>query len=172
VLEGLERNDSKAGLGKMKTKNIIKDQNGVTAVEFAIILPLLLVFMFGIIEFSLLLYNKAMITNASREAARNAVVFRNPSLTQLQLDAQVLNVADAYCLTSLISFDGNKSPDVLSVVLGDENGNGTSGQSGETITVTVNYNYQFLIFPNMMELIKGSFTNSIPLQAITIMKFE
>ena len=45
----------------------IKDQDGATVVEFALVLPLLVVFIFGIIEFSLLLYNKAMITNASRE---------------------------------------------------------------------------------------------------------
>ena len=42
----------------MKTRTIIKDQNGATAVEFAIILPFLILLLFGIIEFSLLLYNQ------------------------------------------------------------------------------------------------------------------
>jgi Flp pilus assembly protein TadG len=53
----------------MKPKMIIKDQNGGAVVEFAIILPLLIALLFGIVEFGLLLYNKQIITNASREGA-------------------------------------------------------------------------------------------------------
>ncbi|MGD8892889.1 MAG: pilus assembly protein, partial [Desulfobacterales bacterium] len=62
----------------MKRKILIEDQNGATVVEFAIILPLLIVFLFGIIEFGLLLYNKQVITNASREGARAGLVVRDP----------------------------------------------------------------------------------------------
>ena len=54
----------------MKKKKFFKCQRGAAAVEFAIVLPLLLVFVFGIIEFGFLLYDKAVITNASREGAR------------------------------------------------------------------------------------------------------
>ena len=53
-----------------------KRQEGASAVEFAIILPLLLILVFGIIEFSILFYDKAMITNASREGARVGIVYR------------------------------------------------------------------------------------------------
>jgi Flp pilus assembly protein TadG len=56
----------------MKTKMMIRDQNGGAAVEFAIILPLLIALLFGIVEFGLLLYNKQIITNASREGARDS----------------------------------------------------------------------------------------------------
>ena len=52
------------------------NQKGAAIVEFAIILPLLLLLIFGMIEFSLLMYNKAMITNASREGARRGIVYR------------------------------------------------------------------------------------------------
>ena len=48
----------------------INNQNGAALVEFAIVLPVLLMLIFEMIEFSLLLYDKAMITNASREGAR------------------------------------------------------------------------------------------------------
>ena len=45
-------------------------QKGSVVVEFALIFPLLLFIVFSIIECSLALYDKAVITNASREAAR------------------------------------------------------------------------------------------------------
>ena len=54
---------------------IIRCQRGAAAVEFAIIAPLLFTIIFGIIEFSLLFYDKAVITNASREGARFGIVF-------------------------------------------------------------------------------------------------
>lgn len=48
-------------------RSTFSSQKGASAVEFALVLPLLMLILFGIIEFSLLMYNKAMITNASRE---------------------------------------------------------------------------------------------------------
>jgi Flp pilus assembly protein TadG len=51
------------------------NQKGAAAIEFAVILPLLLVIIFGIIEFSVYFFDKAVITNASREGARAGVVF-------------------------------------------------------------------------------------------------
>jgi hypothetical protein len=61
---------------------MMKDHNGATAgataVEFAIILPVLILVLFGIIEFSLVLFNKHIITNASREGARAGIVARDP----------------------------------------------------------------------------------------------
>ena len=60
----------------MITKMVIKNQDGATIVEFAIIAPLLFLLIFGIIEFSLLLFNKHIVTNASREIARAGVVAR------------------------------------------------------------------------------------------------
>ncbi len=54
----------------------IKSENGASAVEFALVLPLLLVLVFGIIEFSIFLYDKAVITNASREGAQAGDVAR------------------------------------------------------------------------------------------------
>ena len=60
----------------MKTKTIIKNQEGAAAVEFALIAPLLILLTFGIIEFGLFLFNKHIITNASREIARAGIVAR------------------------------------------------------------------------------------------------
>jgi Flp pilus assembly protein TadG len=53
----------------------INNQNGAAMVEFAIVLPLLLILVFGIIEFSVMFYDKAMLTNATREGTRAAILY-------------------------------------------------------------------------------------------------
>ena len=50
-----------------------ESQKGAAAVEFALILPILVLLLAGIVEFSILLYNQQIITNASREGARAAI---------------------------------------------------------------------------------------------------
>lgn len=46
------------------------NDRGAAAVEFAIILPLLLILVGGIIDFGRLFYTEIMVTNAAREGAR------------------------------------------------------------------------------------------------------
>ncbi len=48
----------------------MKNQSGSAAVEFALVLPLLLLVLFGTIEFGILMYDQSVITNAAREGAR------------------------------------------------------------------------------------------------------
>lgn len=50
-----------------------KRQGGAQAVEFALALPFLILVIFTVLDFGILVYNKAIITNASREAARRGI---------------------------------------------------------------------------------------------------
>ena len=81
---------------------MIRDEHGGSLVEFAIVMPLLFVILFGIIEFGILLYDKAMITNASREGARAGIVFdatlRNEdnTINSEGVEARVQDAVDAY----------------------------------------------------------------------------
>ena len=52
--------------------NRLARQRGSELLEFALVLPLLLLLVFGIAEFSLVLFDKAVVTNAAREGARLA----------------------------------------------------------------------------------------------------
>ncbi|MEL7649835.1 MAG: TadE family protein [Sedimentibacter sp.] len=52
----------------MKLK--LKKENGQAMVEFALVLPILLLFVAGIIDFGWIFYNQLAANNASREAAR------------------------------------------------------------------------------------------------------
>ena len=51
-----------------------REQDGAAAVEFALLLPLLVLLLFGIIEFGLAFNTRIQATNAAREAARQAVI--------------------------------------------------------------------------------------------------
>ena len=163
----------------------IKNQKGASAVEFAFVLPLLIVLLFGIVEFSLLLYNKAVITNACREAARDGIVLRNPKLFTGGRDTLIQNTVTTYITNRLISFGQSNIPTTpggwtrvnvppiydFNHSIIDLNSNGL-GDAGESLTVQVRYYYQFLLLPNLMQLVKGNLTNTVTLNAVTVMRFE
>lgn len=56
-----------------------KHESGQALVEFALVLPLLLALLCGIIDFGWLYYNQITLNNAAREGARYAVIHYDPS---------------------------------------------------------------------------------------------
>lgn len=144
----------------------LKSQNGAAAVEFALVLPLLVLLLFGIIEFSLLFYNKAMLTNASREGARTGIVYDYPARI---LDSRIKTVVKDYARAHLITFSSSKLEDVNIVITPEE----AVRDSGDNLTVTVNYQYDFLVLPGIIVgLFNGGMGNNLPLQAVTLMRME
>jgi hypothetical protein len=143
-------------------KALLNNQKGTSAVEFAIVLPLLVVFIFGIIEFGLLFYNKAMVTNASREAARTGIVYRDPPVTI----AEIQSVVDSYCAGSLVSFGSGPSP-TTSVP------SGQCANHGDELVVNVIYQYDFLLIPDFLAaFFAGGMPGSIDVSAVTRMRCE
>jgi Flp pilus assembly protein TadG len=72
-------------------RRLAAQERGAVAVEFIIILPILLMFLFAIIDFGHAFYMKQMITNAAREGARYGVVYGDPKHTTAQIQAVVTN---------------------------------------------------------------------------------
>ena len=69
---------------RRRSLKIIKNENGASAVEFAIILPILVILIFGIVEFGIAYNNYLAITHAAREGARLAAVdLYNPKLEDI-----------------------------------------------------------------------------------------
>jgi Flp pilus assembly protein TadG len=134
-----------------------KSQGGNAAIEFALILPFLVLFLFGTLEFSLAFYNQQMITNASREGARAGIVARSPRLS----DTDILNVVATYCQNHLVTFGAPNSP----VVQISPAGNRDGMSFGQDLTVTVTFNYGFLFLTNVG-------FGPIDLTASTVMKME
>lgn len=68
------RGDAMQCQGKAKILTTGRE-DGVVAMEFVILFPLLLLILVGILEFGHLFYLRHTLTNASREGARAAVMF-------------------------------------------------------------------------------------------------
>ena len=60
-------------------RHLIRNQKGQALVEFAIVLPILLLLVFGIIQFGILFNNYLTLTDAVRAGARQAAVSRTLS---------------------------------------------------------------------------------------------
>ena len=144
----------------MKRFRKINNQNGAAMVEFAIVLPLLLLLIFGMIEFSIMLYDKAMLTNATREGTRLGILFRPGSIV---LDVYTVDIPDTvtnYLQNNLISL-GGASTWTTTV-------SGTCTAAGAPITVTVTYPYTFLVLPGFLT----SLAPNLTLGATTTMRCE
>ncbi len=144
-------------------------EKGAAAVEFALILPVLLLMLFLIIEFSIILYDKAVITNASREGARSGIVFSAaPRVSVGAITATVNN----YCATNLISF-GTSTP--VATVSSTSGPGVACVNSGDLLTVDIAYTYSFFAVPNILKYASrgGSIINSgITLTGNTVMRCE
>lgn len=127
--------------------NLKKRQKGVVAVEAALLLPILLVLVFGIIEFGVALYDKAVITNAAREGARFGIVVATPPRQASDIQTVVNNYTSTYLLTFA---RGGATPLVTAT--------GTGGSFGSSLAVTVTYTYTGLVLGPMLAAITGPIT--------------
>ena len=126
---------------------------GAAAIETALLLPLTILLIFGMIEFGLLLYNRQIITNASREGARAGIVVSTTRLT----DAEIGSVVDAYCQDRLVTFGAAAGPSTVV--------SRTGTAFGDDLTVRATYDYDFLVLTNFG-------FGPVQLVAQTVMKYE
>jgi Flp pilus assembly protein TadG len=57
-----------------------RSEHGAAAVEFALVMPILLLLVCGIIDFGLMINAKTVVANAAREGARNGAISRNETV--------------------------------------------------------------------------------------------
>ena len=153
----------------MKLK--FQHQKGTAIVEFAIVLPLLLILVIGIIEFGFIFYDQAVVTNASREGARTGIVFNtdgNGNFSPVS-DSTIGDTVDTYLHNHLISL-GDSAAQFSLDPAPQRVPNPSTGQfsPGGTLTVTVKYPYTFLVLPRFV----ASVTGAINITAQTVMRFE
>lgn len=67
-------------------------ESGQSVVEFAILLPVLLMMLLGMMEWGFVLWTKTTFTNAAREGAREAVVIRDWGTNYAGRETEVKNL--------------------------------------------------------------------------------
>ena len=135
----------------MRVNKIRRSESGASAVEFALLLPVLMMILFGIIEFGLALYRQAILTNASREGARLGIVQSIPAITTAQIDAAI----DIY-LTAAGIPAGNVTRNIVA-----------GGITGTPVTVTLTLPYTYAVLPGLTSIVP-----SVNLVATTVMRHE
>jgi len=106
----------------MKAATSRADDRGAAAVEFALVLPLLLILIFGIIDFGRLLNTKITLTEAAREGARATALLGGDAGS-----ARARAAADGYAISD---------PEVQACP--------SSPDPTDDATVTVRYEFQFI----------------------------
>jgi Flp pilus assembly protein TadG len=100
-------------------------------VEFALILPVFMLLLFGVISFSVALYDKTVLTMATREGARAGAKYvanRTNTITKNNASTAVTNA----CGSSLITFGSAMTPTVTF---------NADPISDQRLTVTASINY-------------------------------
>lgn len=125
----------------------IVNQKGQSLVEFAIVLPLILLILLGIAQFGMMFNSYLTIQNATREGARVGIVGgTNNEINQ-----------------SIISTSPNLKAENLTIHINPTQ----DRKSGETLTVQIVYNY-----PLSVPIINNIFGKTIQLNAKTSMRIE
>lgn len=130
-----------AARAKARRRRRTRRERGAAAVEFALIAPLLLMLVFGIVDFGWMLMKANLVNNASRDAARVAslagtydeiestveVSLQSAGIDPADVDVAITctNASGPSCADSPASYDANVA-------------------SGSTVTVTVTYNHEWI----------------------------
>jgi Flp pilus assembly protein TadG len=107
----------------MSNRISLKNQQGQSMTEFALVLPILVILLFGVIQFGIAFNNYITVTDAVRAGARKGAVGRHLQNPEAAVEQSVRNAA-----TDLRQSDLN-----VSVT--------SSWQHGEDVSVTGSYPY-------------------------------
>ena len=132
---------------------------GGAMIEFALVLPVFIILVFGIIEFSILFYNKAVITNASREGARYGIIERVPTYAT---SSQIIAYTKERCEDQLITFGASAAEPVVTATP-----SANPPDTGDLLTVEVSYLYTYLVMSSLLNI-----NQTVNLSATTVMAYE
>jgi Flp pilus assembly protein TadG len=139
----------------------VRSQAGAELVEFAMVLPIMLLVFGGIVDFGLLLQRQQVVTNAAREGARLAVL---PGYTAADVQARVTQ----FVREGINSSSAAPVASLTTVTLTPG-----SGPAFQAARVQVTLADRFLILGPLVSLAGGSGSfGTIALQATTTMRVE
>jgi Flp pilus assembly protein TadG len=136
-------------------------ERGSVLVEFALVVPILLVIFAGIVDFGLMMQRREVVTNAAREGARIAVL---PGYATADVEARV----NAYLndgITAGASANATTTVTAVSIPMG-------VGPNIDALQVDVALASRYTILGPIMGLIGGSDFGTITLRARSTMRQE
>jgi Flp pilus assembly protein TadG len=146
----------------------LRSERGAELIEFALVFPVLLLVVLGIVDFGFLFQRMEVVTNAAREGARMAVLPAYSSTdVRNRVCAYVQNGGVPVTTCSAPGGGGNPVIDVTTVSI--PVAAGLTPMSGKRVQVTYTHNYIFI--GPIASWFGGAFT-SVPINGIAIMRDE
>ena len=145
----------------------LKSERGAELIEFALILPLLLLVVLGIIDFGFLFQRYEVLTNAAREGARLASL---PNYTAADVRGRVC----AYLVAGGVPTTGcpGTTPTNPAVTLVDDPIPVAGRPPMQGARVTVAYSHTFMFVGPIVSLMGGTWTNTRTITAVAVMRRE
>jgi Flp pilus assembly protein TadG len=133
------------------------NDQGATAVEFALVVLIILVLSLGAVDFGLWMFQKSEAAQAAREASRVAMI-SPPTAFGTQASGSIYDAATAQIESSLPQFD-------VSVSCADAAGSAITDPSlcvsGDLVTVTVNWHRDPLTLVGLTDTVSGTSTRTV-----------
>lgn len=135
-----------------------RDESGAELIEFALVAPLLLLLVVGIVDFGFMFQQYEVVTNAAREGARIGSL---PGYGQTDVEDRVTAYLTASGLAATPTITYSTAPTTL-----------TSGRTVELVTVGVDYQYTYSFIGPIAALVGGSGFGSVTLRGRSVMRLE
>ena len=143
-------------------------RRGAVTVEAALVLPMFLMFLFGIMEYGRYVMMLQVLTNAAREGARYAQIHTSQvtvgGTTYGNATSDVTNVVNTFLAGQSLS--GQSVQVYLSDTVGNNVGTWTNADSGDSICVSITGNFKMIV-PTLVRA-----PASIPVSIKSVMRTE
>jgi Flp pilus assembly protein TadG len=145
-------------MARLISTALVRSERGAELIEMAIVTPILLLLVFGIVDFGFLFQRYVVLTNAAVEGARVATM---PGYTAADAQARV----QAYVTTGGVNGTVNSVTAPVSLP-------GAGGGTWPGVQVTVTHVYTLQYITPIIRLVGGSNAGSVTLTAQSTMRSQ
>lgn len=148
-----------------KPRRRTPQDEGAVLIEFAIVIGLFFLLVFGMVDFGLAINTKTQMTNAGREGARLGTVNLDPTAVEDRIREVADNLDQAILA---VTIECQEPDDTPCTGPGFPAGDIRNGETGDSIVVTLDYQYSMITpLPGFIDS-----DNKIDLKSVTEMRIE